>query len=252
MGASEEELLQQQLDAALGALTQMASGGGQTTQSYLGVPEGVTPTIRTPRPTYGAGRNSFLPDTYNVPRPGYTTDDVFKIRNWSAEQIHDLQLKMVQAGLITQRQTFRRGWADDTTLAAYQTLLELANRRGVTGTSALDLLAAEPQDQGFGDREPLVTRLPNPDDLRAVFDTVSRATLGRKVDPAEVDQMVRAYQQQAVGYQQTAYGMDETGGTITEVASPDVFAESELRKRYGTEAASHDVANTMSIFEGLI
>lgn len=226
----------------VGALLAAPPGaGGQ--QSPIGVPKGYTAQVPNPD-QFGPG----------VPLPipaRYFDGDEWQPATLAPEKIAALQRGLATAGLIGATQKFRLGLWDEVTRNAYRDLLAYANSRGTDDTTALHEYAAAPRPEGALP-EPLVKKIPNPADLRATFDTVAKATLGRQADSVDRDAMVAAYQAAVASAQQQAYDLDAAGGTIEEPPSAEVFAKEELRRRNPAEAGAHDVADQFGGFEQML
>jgi len=186
------------------------------------------------------------PLTFAQP-PRYFTGDDLLPATLSPEKIALLQRDLVNAGLIGPKTKFRLGVWDDASRSAFRNLLEYANASGLDQKQALQRYGQAEQMGGAGSdgagstRQPLVTKVTNPDDLRAVADTVARAKLGRKLAPDEVDRFVKAFQGREAGAQ-AAYNADPTGGTVTDAPNPQAFLAQRIAKDYGVEAGAHDLA----------
>ena len=178
-------------------------------------------------------------------RPLYWTDDEWQPSRWSPERIATLQRDLASAGLIGKNDRITFGIWDPKSAAAYRELLGYANSVGMPADRALDLYASTPEMDGGQQRQPLMTRLSNPADLRSIFKEAATKYAGEAPDD-EIEKMVAAYQAQEASVQQTAYGMDETGGTITEQASPDAFAEDYLRRTKPVETGAVDMLEQLN------
>lgn len=187
--------------------------------------------------------------------PRYFEEDVMRprTRGWSALQIADLQARMVRAGFLKAKD-FRLGSWDPESVDAYADLLTFANDSGSLASDILEEMEAA----GAGlsptrsERGPLVTRTTNPEDLRRVFDATARSLIGKKMDPARLERMVNAYISSEVGEQSALYGAAETGGRVTQAASPQAFAEAALREEAPGEVGAQGFAEQSNEFFDLL
>ena len=177
--------------------------------------------------------------------PRYWTDDEWQPSRWSPERIATLQRDLASAGLIGKNDRITFGVWDPKSASAFRELLGYANSTGLPWENALDLYASTPEMDGGQERQPLMTRLSNPADLRSIFKEAATKYAGEAPDD-EVEKMVAAYQAQEASVQQTAYGMQETGGTVTEQASPDAFAEDYLRREKPVETGAVDMLEQLN------
>lgn len=218
----------------------------------IGVPEG-----------YTVPRRGLVVDTYNALSPSATTispryfvGDEWAPASLSAEDRARLQRAMVDAGVIPKGAKFRLGMWDETTRGAYVDLLSFANGAGLDVKAALGEYARMRDVYGdpdeMAERQPLVTRLTNPDDLRSTFEVVARRKIGRKLRPEEAERFVKAYQTEEAGVQQQDYDLDETGGTVTEAPDPQAFLAERLAKEYGVEVGATAIAEQGADFLDLL
>lgn len=228
---------------------------GTTGPNPIGVPEGYTvPGRRAPIP-FGAGQ--FGPSTYQRPpiAPRYFDGDEWQPASLSAEDRARLQRAMVDAGVITKGTKFRLGIWDDASRGAYADLLAFANGAGLDAKAALAEYARMKtlyDEEERAERQPLTVRLTNPDDLRGTFETVARRRIGRKLRPDESERFVKAYQAEEGAVQQRAYDLDETGGTVTDVANPQAFLAARLAREYGVEMGAVEIGDQLGEFGELL
>lgn len=179
--------------------------------------------------------------TSQVP-PRYYGGDEVAPAGWDPERIANLQRDLVAVGLIPKSASIRVGFWDANSQKAFEQLLGYANQTGTTWQSALSNYGQMTEAEGAGQpRAPLQVRTSNPDELRTVFRKAVIDTLGQGWDQTKIDSMVSAYQAAETGAQTTAYNQAETGGTVSQVASPDVFAATQARAENPLLAQEHDV-----------
>lgn len=231
---------------------------GRSVRQPIGVPSDFVTVVQKPGFFGPPRRNpdgSFTYPGQVAKPPSFFEGDENLPAVTAPEKIAMLQRQMASVGLIGPKVKFRLGVWDEPTRNAYRDLLAFANSRGMDDDrAALDVYANSQAAMGADitgeqpEREPLVKRLPNPDDLRATFDTVARATLGHKADDALIGRMVSSYQQ-AVGTQQEAlYNAGAAGGTVTEPADPRTYAEQQIRSADPNAAAAHDAVGLYGDF----
>lgn len=200
-------------------------------------------------PTFTAGR------TTNI-TPLYFEGDEIRPASQGPREIVRIQEALLDAGLFTKKTRFQKGLWDEPTIKAYGRLLAFANTMGVDKDKALARYKEtyDPaQDAEEGEpRKPLRIELTNPADLRAVFETVARRRIGRKLAPAEVDRYVASYQGQEKATQTEAYNEAETGGTVVRAPDPQAFLADRIAKEYGVEAGAHSLAETGNDFLDLL
>lgn len=221
----------------------------QDTRRPLGVPSGYTLPSQ-PREVRVEGRGWIGTQGPVNPVLYFEGDDLLP-STFPAEDIAALQRSLVQAGLLDD--DFRLGVWDPVSVRAYRTLLEYANASGTTWNDALvRWQAATPfEDPGAG-RAPLTTRVTNPADLRALLRELSPAIMGARLRPEEEERFIAAYQAQERGTQQSAYDIAPTGGTVTDVANPQVAAEAFIRQEQPVEAGSKDVEQAIDSVMGFL
>lgn len=120
-------------------------------------------------------------------------------------------------------------------IGAVASFLRYANMQGLEMNSAL--AAAYQQIPGnFRTGGGGGTRVTNPADLRAVFQSVAMSTLGRGLKPREIESMITAYQQ-----------IERRSGSVA-APNAQVYADEALRARFKGEAEDYralNVADTM-------
>ncbi len=200
--------------------------------------EDETPFLGVPK-SYVATRNvaqdnadQFGPGTLQVPTqvpPTFFKGAEFGPSGMGQEEKAELQLALRAAGLYTKNEKFQLGAWDTNTRNAFKRLLEYANGAGHTDAMvALNEYASAKERFGDTDgeegetRAPLTIRVSNPLDIRRAADASSRAAIGRRLRPDEIDKLVKSYQALEADEQRGAYNQAETGGTMT--AAPDAAA----------------------------
>jgi len=174
----------------------------------------------------------------------------------SPERIAQLQRQLVNAGLLTGRVVL--GVWDDSSATAFRQVLAIANVNGYTADEALQYVATQSAlpENILGDstdtRAPLSVQLSSPADLARIFQQTAEATMGRRLDQADIDKLVGSYQSLEQGYQQTTYGQAETGGTLTAPPSATAFAESELEQTNPGEVGAAAIADTFDNFLSIL
>ena len=208
----------------------------ETDTPYLGVPKGYQfPQRRPPvRNTMGLAdhwRQSFQP---------YEKGDEYKPSAFAREDQARLQLALREAGLYTKSERFQLGTWDQNTRNAYKRLLEYSNGAGLSWQDALRQYSAAKQqfgdtaDDGSGSggdggagRAPLAVRVSNPAELAETFESTYRTRTGRRPSSEVLQRMVNSYLAQESGQQAAAYNVAETGGAVTDVVDPKLFAQQQ-------------------------
>jgi len=199
-------------------------------------------------------------DRFKEQAPRYSDGDEWRPASASSASIAQIQRAMVTAGILTD---FNYGIWDQKTAKAYRDVLSYANGRGVTDQQALSELASHPQlnvaggsggggsrvvgfdpDTGqpiFAPAEPLQVRTTPRDDLRRVFRSAVVDRLGEGWSTAQIDELVNAYQWNEIKVQSDAYNQQAAAASgmlgsnpviaTQQMASPEAFADEELRRR---------------------
>lgn len=134
-----------------------------------------------------------------------------------------LQQSLIQTGLLSSTGVVL-GSADSKTASAMAKLLAASNS---AGTQWEDTLAARLAAKAQGDqltaprtKAPLVIKLTDPNDIKAVVRTAAQKILGGDLDPGELDQFVANYQTAEQAYQTQSY---TAGGFNPETGQQDPF-----------------------------
>lgn len=225
---------------------------GGSTRAPIGVPEDYTAVIENPvlqdRTSSPTAVEAAARDRFIERAPRYFEGDEFKPAQLGPASIAELQRQMVEAGLLTD--SFRLGVWDSATVAAYRDLLSYANASGLTDRQALLRYRAGEQ-VGEPERAPLVIQQSNPEELRRVFRQAVIETLGVGWDRGRIDQAVQAYMAEEARVQREAYDLELTGGTITNIPSPETFIEERARREEPVEAQVHDTLDFVQQFMSL-
>jgi hypothetical protein len=188
--------------------------------------------------------------------PGYFDGDEWMFVDKSPEDIANIQVLLVQAGLLSD--DIPIGAWDARSATAFRKILEVANRTGTDWSTALLGYADKPT---LGDllgkgstRAPFVARLSNPDDLKEVFKQAAYNRLGGKgfVDDEQLQRFVDTYQEQEMRAQRAAYNAAPSGGTVTEAPAADVEAEAALKEADPAGFKAAGFARYASVLESLI
>ncbi|HUR52879.1 MAG TPA: hypothetical protein VMZ71_02025 [Gemmataceae bacterium] len=193
-------------------------------------------------PSFGLGRSK--------PFTPYEKGDEFKPSAFAREDQARLQLALRDAGLFTKSERFQLGTWDQNTRNAYKRLLEYANGAGMDWQTALRQYSAARQQfgdtggsgdgSGSGVRAPLAVRVSNPAELAETFESTFRTRTGRRPSSEVLQRMVNAYLAQEAGQQKAAYNVAETGGAVTDVVDPKLFAQQQAESEDPTGSFRQD------------
>jgi len=129
---------------------------------------------------------------------------------------------------------------------AFELLYSEANRFGKTaGVMFADILEKVPENK-TGNVRVAPTRVTSSSDLRQVIKGVARQMTGRDIADELADRWVQSFQQEQANFQ-SQYAA-QSGGTIQNMASPDVSAQSFIEQYAGDEVKANDF---MSYFDVL-
>jgi hypothetical protein len=219
----------------------------ETDSAYLGVPKGYQfPDRRTPLPP----SMGLAPRMWGPQFQPYEKGDEFKPSAFAREDQARLQLALREAGLYTKNERFQLGTWDQNTRNAYKRLLEFSNGAGLKWEDALRQYSAARQQ--FGDtgdggpgsgadgRAPLAVRVSNPAELAETFESTYRTRTGRRPSSDVLQRMVNSYLAQESGQQTAAYNVAETGGSVTDVVDPKLFAQQQAESEDPTGSFRQD------------
>lgn len=220
------------------------------------------PVLRYPDTTLyesqaGFRNNRWPGPTLGQQAPTYYEGDEWVPASFTADRIFQLQSSLARVGLL--RGNWSGGYWDDPTRKAYKELLGMANAGGYTDADSLlnymtqqvpkgstGLFTVDENGnvvmtrEGGGDtRAPLVTRTTDPATLRQVFRRSTIELLGEGWSPDQIDQMVHAYNSMEVQRQKQAYDLQETGGTFSDIPTPEQYAESYIQDKDPEGAAAY-------------
>lgn len=192
-----------------------------------------TPGYQAPRmvdvpgmfdPNTGLTSQAGTAGPYNMgPHPLYYDGDQYQPASWDTQSILTLQQKLHDAGLL---KTYRPGVYGPDEVTAFSQVMALANGAGTTWGNYLDYMAANPTAVGgtASTHSPLVVRLKNPDDIRAVLQTGAKAVFGKFMSEDDIQKFISAYQGQQAAYQTAAY---QATGYNPETGQQDLGAQGQ-------------------------
>lgn len=149
--------------------------------------------------------------------------------------IIQLQQMLMQAGYLNPKAVIIGQW-DATSAGAFSQLLASANQRGTDWKTALARsLSTADQTAALQatTRQPKVTRLTNPDDIRAAAQSAARSLYGGDLTPEEEQRFIASYQGMEAQATDAAYAAGTpgtAGGTFTDAPSLETAALNEIKK----------------------
>lgn len=161
--------------------------------------------------------------------------------NLTTEDRDRLKARMNQAGLYGSSGYQSGTWTTEDS-NAYQIVLEAANGMGQRDPEVVINNIASEATKGprvQGPRAPLVSKISNPDDIRAVIKDSAFSLIGQRLSAADEDRLVAMYQQREQSENQGAYGAAGDGGTVTGAPSMQAFAESQIETLRPSEVGVH-------------
>lgn len=247
-------------DAKIAAGPPVAGVNSGSGPKPIGVPSGFTATRPQNRSTRVIGVNVRLPgqELASIP-PRYVEGNEWDPATIPPEDRAQLQLALREAGLYSKNQKFTLGVWDESTRGAYKRLLAYANGTGLTWNDALEeygrtggaaggMIDADTGGPagsgGAGDRAPLVKRSTNPSELAATFEVIYRDRTGKKPSAGELSRMVNAYLQGESAQQDALYAAGETGGNVSDVIDPKLFAQQQAEATDQAGAFRQDAIDT--------
>jgi hypothetical protein len=238
----------------VGGTTYTVGGGGDTTQSPLGVPQGYTPPYGTRTEstdfTHGSPILKMFPGIKGSPITAYGTTpnssqymsgDQWKVPLSDPESIPQLQLALVQAGLLSAR-TIRYGTWDVTSANAFAQVLGFANAYGLNAKQALDVLASNPKANAAGGAGPTIS-FTNPQDVATGFQNVSQNLTGQ-------EQPVGDFQNYFHG--QEAAAQHQTGQDYTQGPSVTGAATQYIQQHDPSQELAYGTASRMQEFLAML
>lgn len=239
-------------------------------RSPLGVPDDYT--VATRRRDTRAGE---YPNVLSMPSisgyanqtidvgPRYFSGDQFEPSTLSTPAILQLQRDMAMTGLLASGAEITPGFWDQNSADAYEQLLSYANRLGISAPEAMKRLKGQVAETGGGgrftvdefgnivpvttaERPPLVIRQTDPRTLEMTFRETAMNLLGEGLEPAQVADMVSAYQGMEANRQREAYNKQLEGGTVLDIPSPSSWTEEEIRERFPEGVEDYTALQYMS------
>src|SRR5687768_9461791 len=239
----------------------------------IGVPKDyLAPTVKSRTYSYDDEDrlNTSVPSSYlGSQAPTYYDGDEWIPAAYSAADIFAMQSALAKVGLL--RGSWSGGYWDTPTMNAYKELLGMANASGATDADQLlsrmvsqagdtsglftvdengNVVMVRDESQT---RAPLVTRTTDPAALKSLFRRAVIELRGEGWDDDKLNQMVSAYNSLEVERQTAAYNTEVTGGSVVDIPSPELFAESYAREQDPEGVQSQqflDVANQFMEFAG--
>lgn len=177
--------------------------------------------------------------------PYVNGDEWVPAYTYSPEDRDRLKSRMNAAGLYGTTGYSSGTWtADDA--RAYQTVLESANGMGQRDADVvIDNLAnsARAGARVQGPKAPLVSRITNPDDIRAVLRQSAYDLTGSRLSDADEQRLIAAYQGQQTAADQAANagagGAPGSATTVTNEASMQNFANAQIEQMRPGDVATH-------------
>lgn len=182
--------------------------------------------------TYGRIlKTPFVPSLPSVPtvEPRYFSSDVDALNGLSRGSISSWQSRLNAAGLLGNN--FALGIVDNQTRSAYTEVLAVANREGVTQEEAIAMIQQRRVKVGGGSVQRY--RMTNPTDLKVVIRSVAQNALGRNLDDADINKLVKLFQQEEVSAQKQY----SAGGAVAEAPSAEQFVQSKIQADFGEEVS---------------
>lgn len=174
---------------------------------------------------YWSGPNVDIPAIFNQPSPRqayqpryFAGDDENILASMSPEQLISAQAALSAIGFLG---SYRPGLLDIPTVSAFGKLLGQANLVGADWQDTAVALYTMPEVSSRSGGSTPTYKLSNPDDLKLVFNQAARNVVGRELDAATVDQLVKTFQQNEKNFY--------TGrGEIVEPPSPEALVQTQL------------------------
>ena len=175
-------------------------------------------------------------------------DAAAMVNRMRPSEITKIQQVLAQSGLISGSVQF--GLPDSRTVSAYEQVLTMSNRSGLSPLVILGRLASTNRDLMLEEmnrasasgptRAPFTARVSNPDELRRFFHDAVVELTGSSQN-IDIDAMVSAYQTAEKNSQAQAYNAAPTGGTVTDAPSPEEFARQQVEQQAGDEMQANGV-----------
>lgn len=243
-----------------------ASAAEPRQSKALGIPETFVPATRPfvpsgPISPGQAERRSAAAQ----PRAPYFDGAQYAPRSLSPEARARIQTAMAQAGLITERQTYRLGVWDEVSSDAFKKVLEYANQGGIDADTALEELLQAQQYDGAGnlsgalEQDPgRVTSTTSRLTLEQQIQQAARSRLGRKLRSSEASKFAAVYQSMESGFNARATAMQDQAAasgqdaSIEEIPSADVAADQYIDANFAQEEAGQSTYGYLEALRGLL
>lgn len=229
------------------------SGSGSSSGAgidYGSMPTGGVQTDKKPTANMGPKGNMDVDTAYN------------QIYTYQGNSLVALQMQMYNAGFYgnAKPSSIQWGYQGNETLNAFAQVVEATAGFNSVGDNAsfLDVIARAGMNNpnapgrngsgGSGSGRRVQYQYTNPEDLKAVADSVAQDTLGRKLTDQEANDFVALYH----GIQQKSQKQAFSGGTVVSPEDPSVAAKNMLEKNNETEADAYSVAGQFQNFVGLL
>lgn len=174
---------------------------------------------------------------------------------WTPQRLRQFQDKAYEAGLYGNipRNKIRFGDYDEDTLQIWEMVVNraagfYANGKRYTPFQVLDMAVDSAKENGLDPESQIqkaTTQLTNPDDLATVFNGVAQQTIGKKLDPSELQAMIQAYQATESSTQRAADAdrLAGGGGTTTSAPNPSAFAQQQIMEDKPVDSTAHAAAS---------
>lgn len=183
-----------------------------------------------------------------------------------SKEVQELQNRLWAGGFYppgAKRENLTPGLPDPYTEKAWENLIDRAAKYKAAGK---DMTIWEVLEEGEGimgpggadragadGRQPHVTELTNPEDLKYYAQKVAVSTLGRALKPDEVSRFVSSFQGAQATAQTQAYNLaGASGGTVVSPASPAAAAEAFARQAAPVEASAHDQVKVFDVVSKML
>lgn len=185
------------------------------------------------------GKEYFV--NYGIKKPLSSANlDFYKLTRDELRRFQELAYQAGYYGSTAERGDVPFGAYDEDTFKVWATLNKRAATLFKTGKNHTvwdvlqDDVQNKPENLGKANkpkRQPLVTQLPNPTDVKDLVLSVSQDVLGREVDDEFINDFTAMYTKMVSEFQKNKYSLEgsEEGGTITAPPSPESLARFRLR-----------------------
>jgi hypothetical protein len=172
----------------------------------------------------------------------YITGDEWVPATYETADRDRLKSRMNAAGLYGTAGYQSGSWTQSDA-NAYEEVLKASNATFTRDENVvIDNIAAEVKKgpRAMGPRAPLVSRISNPDDIRAVIRDSAYSLTGSRLSDEDEQRLISMYQGQQGAADQAAYGAaGGAGGTVTEAASQQNFAAAQIERLRPGAVATH-------------